>query len=156
MCSVTWVFQCLQNNNQIIIKYCFTWICNLKKLNWIDCRERRRTLRENWYFDCFCKRCSDPTEFESYLSAMKCQSCSSNVLPINPLDQESDWKCKDCQTTVNPSQVLEIVATLLQEKENVSKTDLQVWSFFPENAYLFSDSLSVIGLKHRYLVRGIK
>ena len=113
-----------------------------------DCRERRRTIRENWYFDCSCKRCSDPTEFRTFLSALKCQSCSSNMLPINLLNEESDWKCVDCQTTVNSSQVTQTVATLLQEKEKLPKTDIQVW-FFPYKKTLFLNSL--IGLKQKLL-----
>jgi hypothetical protein len=95
-------------------------------LLFFDFRERRKTLRENWYFDCCCKQCSDPTEFKTFLGAMKCQSCSSNILPINPLDEKSDWKCTDCQTTENSSQISQTVATLLQEKEKLPKTDIQV------------------------------
>ena len=56
--------------------------------------KRRKKIRDEWYFDCECRRCSDPTECGSYVSALKCDSCSSgNVLPIDSLEYNSKWKC---------------------------------------------------------------
>ena len=44
---------------------------------------------------CNCERCRDPTEFGSYLSAMKCPKCpadkNSPMLPENPTDPDSVW-----------------------------------------------------------------
>ena len=56
--------------------------------------KRRKKIRDEWYFDCECRRCSDPTECGSYVSALKCDSCTSgNVLPIDSLEYNSKWKC---------------------------------------------------------------
>ena len=41
---------------------------------------RKKTIKSFWFFDCACKRCQDPTELESYLSAVKCMKCSSGFL----------------------------------------------------------------------------
>ena len=47
---------------------------------------------------CFCARCKDPTEFNSNLSALHCQKCStipsSPILPTNPLDANALWNCQ--------------------------------------------------------------
>jgi len=60
-------------------------------------RERRYSLSKFKYFECNCVRCCDPTECQTYLSALKCQKCSEgNVLPMKPLDHCSDWKCDHC------------------------------------------------------------
>ena len=69
---------------------------------------------------CKCKRCEDPTELGSYMSALRCQKCDSTeecdlqqiqisqdvvsgnsemhkisrcILPQNPLDFNSSWSC---------------------------------------------------------------
>jgi len=56
--------------------------------------KRRQKIRDEWYFDCECRRCSDPTECGSFVSALKCDSCiSGNVLPVDSLDYNSKWKC---------------------------------------------------------------
>ena len=34
-------------------------------------------MREKWFFNCQCKRCSDPTEFNSHVSTLKCQNCAT-------------------------------------------------------------------------------
>lgn len=53
---------------------------------------------------CECLRCQDPTELGSYSSAWLCPSCPKSgptsvvgpVLPENPIDLNSIWKCKKC------------------------------------------------------------
>lgn len=55
--------------------------CNIKKGEHITTmythalwgtQARREHLKETKYFGCTCKRCADPTELGSYLSAVKC------------------------------------------------------------------------------------
>ena len=86
-------------------------------------------MRDNWYFSCTCDRCSDATEFESFLSALKCQMCRDKILPNDPLDDDSDWTCRGCQMTLNSSQVDRLVQDLLDEKDKLPRTDLQVEIF---------------------------
>lgn len=63
---------------------------------------RRAYLRENWFFDCQCARCSDPTECGSHLSTILCSGakCGGAVVPANPLDQQTSWVCMECETTL--------------------------------------------------------
>ena len=54
--------------------------------------KRRRKIREEWYFDCCCHRCSDPTECGSNISAVKCFECpEGDLLPKTAYS--ATWKC---------------------------------------------------------------
>ena len=33
-----------------------------------------------WYFDCTCRRCQDPTELETFVSALICEVCEDDFL----------------------------------------------------------------------------
>ncbi|KAK9882546.1 hypothetical protein WA026_021893 [Henosepilachna vigintioctopunctata] len=58
-------------------------------------------LSRTKHFLCRCPRCSDPTEFGSYMSSFHCKACRGNVMPRNPLNLKSNWICEDCCTIVN-------------------------------------------------------
>ena len=63
---------------------------------------RKRSFNNQWKFDCQCKRCMDPTEFGSYLQAIKCKVCPEKdrvgcVLP-NYEDEKDDLCVKVQQT----------------------------------------------------------
>ncbi len=58
-------------------------------------------------FSCECPRCLDPTELGSFASALRCPDCPSSpsgntenaasaVLPDDPVDLESPWRCSEC------------------------------------------------------------
>lgn len=60
---------------------------------------RRLQLKATKEFMCACRRCSDPTENLTFLSALKCakQDCTSGrLLPINSLMISSPWQCDQC------------------------------------------------------------
>lgn len=69
--------------------------------------ERRQILRDNYYFNCTCKRCSDPSEANTFFSAIKCSNCAAGyLLPTDPLDLDAKWGCvntKKCSKGTNPS-----------------------------------------------------
>jgi len=59
--------------------------------------KRRRRLRSEWYFNCQCQRCQDPTELGTMVSAVACEVCETgHLLPRNPLDELGDWLCSSC------------------------------------------------------------
>ncbi|KAM3965846.1 SET and MYND domain containing, arthropod-specific, member 5 [Aphomia sociella] len=85
---------------------------------------RRQHLKDTKYFACRCRRCSDPTELGTYLSAMKCLGDSKKVcdgihLPEDPLDDETEWACNKCSITINNSQVNMVITQMGEEVENV-------------------------------------
>ena len=61
---------------------------------------RRTFLRQKWFFNCVCCRCSDPTECGSHLSSILCHKCGGAVVPANCLDSQSDWSCLQCEAVV--------------------------------------------------------
>ena len=53
---------------------------------------RRQHLKMSKCFWCQCNRCKDPTEFGTYLSALKCAKDGGRVMPTNPLDVDAPYK----------------------------------------------------------------
>lgn len=54
---------------------------------------RRHHLQQTKQFDCDCERCSDVTEYGTYLSAMKCLKCPTGLLtPSSLAEWNNDWK----------------------------------------------------------------
>ena len=55
---------------------------------------RRKKIREEWYFDCSCRRCGDPSECGTNISGVMCLHCHGGcLLPVRPLDYNSPWMC---------------------------------------------------------------
>ena len=74
---------------------------------------RREDIRKFWFFDCKCKRCADPTELNSYMSAVTCFACKRGfLLPISALEYKSDWQCDHCRNVVPYDLVNEVISTI--------------------------------------------
>ena len=59
--------------------------------------KRRKKIKSEWYFECECQRCSDPTENDTFVSALICEACEEDyLLPTEPLDVFSSWTCGSC------------------------------------------------------------
>ena len=73
----------------LMLMYCFSSLLGTHK--------RRRRLKAEWYFECSCSRCVDPTECGTMVSAIICEACEEGfLLPRDPLDCYSDWPCSSC------------------------------------------------------------
>ncbi|KAJ8978882.1 hypothetical protein NQ317_008497 [Molorchus minor] len=62
---------------------------------------RRHDLKKTKYFVCKCKRCQDPTELGTYMSALRClgteqEFCGGTQLPVNPTESNCEWVCNKC------------------------------------------------------------
>ncbi|KAJ8712489.1 hypothetical protein PYW07_005331 [Mythimna separata] len=126
---------------------------------------RRQHLKDSKYFACNCTRCSDPTELGTYLSAMKClgddnNSCDGIHLPVNPLDEETEWTCNKCPVKVHNAQVNMIMAQMGEDVETVLMMDGSVTvlenllcrlSMFlhPNHYYMYSLKHSLVQLYGR-------
>ncbi|KAI4456266.1 set and mynd domain containing arthropod-specific member 4 isoform a [Holotrichia oblita] len=90
--------------------------------------ERRQHLREGKYFDCVCRRCSDPSEMGTHLSSVKCKKCADGlVVPAIPLSDvyKTSWTCQSC-ATVYKGVLIKTTLDQLQEKISCrDPTDLQ-------------------------------
>ncbi|XP_066246826.1 SET domain-containing protein SmydA-8-like isoform X1 [Euwallacea similis] len=89
---------------------------------------RRHHLYESKFFWCSCKRCSDPTEFGTYFSAVRCQnsSCTGYALPPSFLNQSPNgklpnWTCTKCESPISSYHVQEILDRIGQELHEMPK-----------------------------------
>lgn len=86
---------------------------------------RREHLRETKYFSCKCKRCEDPTELGTYLSALRCigtqddEPCGGIQLPINPLDDNTEWACNKCDVKLSSPEVNFLINQIGEEVDHV-------------------------------------
>lgn len=89
---------------------------------------RREHLKETKYFSCECKRCADPTELGTYLSALRCmgtenEPCNGIQLPLNPLDDKTEWACNKCPVRLAPSDVAYLVNQIGEEVDVIQVTN---------------------------------
>lgn len=75
---------------------------------------RRLHLKKTKHFLCYCERCADPTERGTLLAALKCFSteCTGSLLPIEPLKDNSAWRCLECGLRVPHSNICTIQSAL--------------------------------------------
>jgi len=79
-------------------------------------KARRQLLEEERYFLCTCERCSDPTEFETYFSALKCKNCTEGYrVPEDSLDMNSNWVCQVCKDVISAQEADAITYSLGDE-----------------------------------------
>ncbi|XP_046607195.1 SET domain-containing protein SmydA-8-like [Neodiprion virginianus] len=83
---------------------------------------RREQLRESKYFDCACRRCSDPTELGTHMSSLKCNKCDNGViLSLDSLDPESTWKCTHCPFTTGGQAIRRVLSIIQAEVDDVEQ-----------------------------------
>ncbi|XP_053670251.1 SET domain-containing protein SmydA-8-like [Anopheles nili] len=96
---------------------------------------RRDHLQTNKCFACKCKRCADPTELGTYLSALRCVAmenempCGGFQLPIDPLSNDSDWKCNRCPVQITQDQVSFLMSKIGEQVDEVMQSKSSVRKF---------------------------
>ena len=70
-------------------------------------------------------RCKDPTEFNSFSSAVLC-SCSGTVIAEDPLDltKEAQWKCQECSNTIPALTVACQEKDVIMDLNGIQKDDV--------------------------------
>ena len=91
-------------------------ICIQYLLDTQPTRLRRQLIARKWLFLCSCGRCSDRTEAGTFLDGLQCQarSCQGRVLPVSPLDTETQYSCDQCQAETSHTEV----DTILHQAES--------------------------------------
>lgn len=91
---------------------------------------RRHHLYESKFFWCSCARCSDPTEFGTNFSALKCQNsdCSGYLLPQSFLDKpqngkSANWICSKCSSPTSAHHVYDLLDRIGQDLHELKKGD---------------------------------
>lgn len=85
---------------------------------------RREHLKETKYFSCECKRCVDPTELGTYLSALRClgtdnEPCGGTQLPVDPLNENTEWSCDKCQVKLDNNEVSYLINQIGEEVDYI-------------------------------------
>jgi len=83
---------------------------------------RRPQYRSTWYFDCACERCSDPTEFGTFLSCLNCSMCRGSVMPEDSLDYDSSWVCGGCCNSITASDALDTTEEVKKKCDECKET----------------------------------
>lgn len=91
-------------------------------------------------FLCTCNRCKDPTEYSTYLSAIRCQdtNCSGYLLLIEPINFQSDAKCNLCERVCERKQFLqmqEMFARITRHFVNANFTLAELNQFIESRLY---------------------
>lgn len=131
---------------------------------------RREHLRETKYFNCQCRRCKDPTELGTYLSALRCigvddSPCGGIQLPIDPCDDKTEWACNKCTVKLSNDEVAFLVNKIGEEVDFVQLSDPTVKEMrelldkiltflHPHHYHVYSvkhSLLQLYGYQHGYL-----
>jgi hypothetical protein len=76
--------------------------------------QRRVSLRDQWFFECQCSRCQDPTENGSFATSVACPECKSDdakmslMLPRDHQILDSVWQCEIKNHVLTSNQVSDI------------------------------------------------
>ncbi|XP_068150110.1 SET domain-containing protein SmydA-8 [Drosophila tropicalis] len=85
--------------------------------------QRRLHLRQAKCFDCSCQRCSDPSELGTFAAAQMCLKCKAGkIIPLNPLQNSSPWKCQLCNVKKSAKEIITIDNQLQLEIESLDKS----------------------------------
>lgn len=112
---------------------------------------RRTHLLEAKFFACNCKRCSDPTELETFIGAFRCSKCATRenyfdgpkMLSTAPLDDNATWRCSNCDHQVPAKLVKAGNKNLKEEIERLDKS-----SPVALEAFLAKYGVEAVGILH--------
>lgn len=84
---------------------------------------RREKLLQDLGIDCRCRRCKDPTELGTFISAVRCEenltqkACAGHYVPLNPLNDKTKWKCtiKSCTSFKTSQDIHNLIKNLEDE-----------------------------------------
>ncbi|XP_066249771.1 SET domain-containing protein SmydA-8-like isoform X1 [Euwallacea similis] len=99
-------------------------------------QRRREHLLENKFFECRCKRCSDPSELGTYCGSLLCPKCDNGlVLCDNPLDFDSRWSCtnsrKHCPGySISAASMTLLLNRISQEVDQIDANDIKAMEQF--------------------------
>ncbi|XP_065203378.1 SET domain-containing protein SmydA-8-like [Planococcus citri] len=109
---------------------------------------RRHFLNKSKHFECRCSRCKDFTENGTFLSAFKCRtpSCDSILLPKEPLNLFTTWRCQTCDLILTADKVAILQNVIANE---ISKLDVA----FPAQIVQFVNTNRIVATSHHAIVQ---
>ena len=110
-------------------------------------------IRKNWYFDCSCMRCSDPTELGTLVSGVVCDQCTDHCTLLPGLDNYS----APCGHSLPLEQVLELEARMEEEMQQCDGSVLEdLEHFLNKWRTRFNENHFLILLAKRKLLAALK
>nr|XP_018907165.1 PREDICTED: protein msta-like [Bemisia tabaci]XP_018907166.1 PREDICTED: protein msta-like [Bemisia tabaci] len=103
--------------------------------------DRRAHLKMSKCFDCSCERCADATEFNTFLSAIKCSKCKNYVISTEPLNRLADWQCTSCSKIFTAKQISLGNDALKKELQSLDKSSPSQLEHFLESYLTFDGVL---------------
>lgn len=83
---------------------------------------RLAKLKSSKFFTCQCDLCHDPSEKQTYLSALICpKRCKGLLLPNTFYESSQDWKCNTCTFMTCGEKVQKLVDAIMNSYLAVSK-----------------------------------
>jgi len=89
---------------------------------------RRKHLLLTKCFLCCCPRCLDPTECETFISAIKCPECEGNMIQETQIlssELDADWHCDKCKHHMPHKKVVAVEAMIGQMLRLINKNSTQ-------------------------------
>lgn len=94
---------------------------------------RREQLFKMKYFSCECARCSDPTEFGTNFSSLKCigmedgNECDGTQVPLKSSNgKDTEFACSKCPALVNGKEIAELMSKMNDEIDHIMQTEATV------------------------------
>lgn len=83
--------------------------------------ERKHQIREAKCFDCICPRCNDPSEMKTFVSGVRCKSCSVGIqVPVDLIR----WQCSECFKEISSKEATEILKNARSSLEALNKKSI--------------------------------
>jgi len=99
--------------------------------------KRKMKLREKWFFECSCPRCSDPTELGSQISSLLCQVCNltdSLVTSNDASDSQALWSCNKCAANLTAEEVHNIENRIALKMQLIKHSNVEEFEEMLKNA----------------------
>ncbi|XP_059082418.1 SET domain-containing protein SmydA-8-like isoform X1 [Tigriopus californicus] len=99
----------IKKGTEILTRYISSTVGNVR---------RREDIERYWFFRCECPRCSDSTEFGTFMSGVRCFQCRNGFLLQSEInDLASDWACNRCSSRVPHKNVNEVLTTIEKQTD---------------------------------------
>ncbi|CAB4060393.1 SMYD [Lepeophtheirus salmonis] len=113
-------------------------------------RIRQKTLKDNWYFVCSCKRCKDESEFELNPDGVKCDSCRKGQL--NPCENNM-YKCNKCDNKNDLNFVEHLMNKLERKKSEIDRNDINTYlKFYIQSTNILTENHYFLNSLRRWII----
>nr|ACO14686.1 msta, isoform A [Caligus clemensi] len=113
-------------------------------------RIRRRTLKDNWYFECSCKRCEDEAEFGLHPDAIWCDSCQEGL--IKP-SHKGIYCCDKCSREKSQGCIEDLIESLESQKAEIDRQDVnQYLELYRRSSVLLGENHYFLNSPRRWII----